>query len=1132
MAFFKKIFGGKEPEKPKDFRSKRGGKRVAKPVPDIPEIPLDEGKPSPARAAPPRARAPQRPTKRTPAPPAAKPSASPVSPRAPTAQMRAPVRPSPARVAPRAPGPTTRRTVRIAGKGTPIGQILLEAGKITTEQLTKALQVHEKKGGLLGQILRRMNACEEIDVANALQKQFRVTSISLRGVGFKPQTLALVAKEACLAHRLIPIEQLGPMLCLAMANVLNRKVITEIEGRTKLKVKALRCPWPEIQKVLEKIYTDKVEAMAQSGDVLEKATQAAQVAAEEEKKTAVEAVAEAEQAAKKAEEAAAKRAEAAARKQQLDRYKKKASALYQIADAAFASGALGDAKRRLEEAIDLVPDYGEAKELLEKVEKDFVEKQAEEEKLRTAEEEKRRKMARHFEEAEKARSEGEFKKAKESLRKVFEIEPGHARAAAMIASMEEDERGRERDEGKRARIETLAGEAREAREKGDLETAKARLSEALEIDPENAAVREGLSSVSEAQATLVAEEARKKTQAERRSRIASAIAAAKESRSEGELEHAKVKLEDALAVDPENEEATRLLVEVQEEMRAREAEAAAKRRLGAMVEEARGVVSSDPEKAQRIVEQILALDPENAEAASFKGDIAVRMVELEELRAKEEEFRGEIERLMMEVQTARATDQLGVAADKLREVMALDPDNLDAMALLAAVEDEIREREEVTELAAEERERREGERKREEEEKRAKLDGLFAEAKTFFDAGELAPARAKLKEALGLDSLHASARALLPRVEKDLARRKEEEERLARLGALLDEARELKERDELEAASLKVREVLETDAGHAGAAALRKEIEEETRKHIQEEARKRAEKERRKNVAALLAEAKEARAMEEMEAARAKLMEALAIAPDDADAEALLASIDAEVREKEEAEARKKAEEEARARAAELVAGAREEFDADLEAARLRVKEALDLVPDLPEARTLLDEIEAEIEAKKVATLSPAERAAREILLLESSLPRFRDQIARAVREKGLAANTPAAALERLPVAEVYARSRAEYISMAEAAAAAEAALAGHPVEEIAVGGEEAELEPPPQPTAPIPAVERALAQLPEVPAIEVGGVAQAVLITEEEFSRLSAEFEPDPVQAWCETYATAGPIVAVLYEE
>jgi hypothetical protein len=114
----------------------------------------------------------------------------------------------------------------------------------------------------------------------------------------------------------------------------------------------------------------------------------------------------------------------------------------------------------------------------------------------------------------------------------------------------------------------------------------------------------------------------------------------------------------------------------------------------------------------------------------------------------------------------------------------------------------------------------------------------------------------------------------------------------------------------------------------------------------------------------------------------------------------------------------------------------------------------------------------------------------------------------------------------------VYARSRAEYISMVEAAAAAEAALVGQPVEEIAIGGDEAELEPPPGPTPPIPAVDMALAELPEVPTIDVGGALQAISISEQEFSRLSATFEPDPVQAWCETYATAGPVIAAPYEE
>ena len=52
-----------------------------------------------------------------------------------------------------------------------IGEILLELGLITREQLDQALSVQQGKGGLLGEILVKMEACQDSDILKALAYQ-------------------------------------------------------------------------------------------------------------------------------------------------------------------------------------------------------------------------------------------------------------------------------------------------------------------------------------------------------------------------------------------------------------------------------------------------------------------------------------------------------------------------------------------------------------------------------------------------------------------------------------------------------------------------------------------------------------------------------------------------------------------------------------------------------------------------------------------------------------------------------------------------------------------------------------------------------------------------------------------------
>ncbi|MEI6232118.1 MAG: hypothetical protein WCT04_03645 [Planctomycetota bacterium] len=137
----------------------------------------------------------------------------------------------------------------------PLGQLLVENGDATSEQVSQALKAQDKEGGLIGGILLRMGACRADAIGHALHKQVQVTDVQCEEMNGSDAAVKLVSKEICTREKLCPFEVLGNMLCVVMANPLNRKAILEIEAASRLKVKAFKAPWPKISDLVERSYS-------------------------------------------------------------------------------------------------------------------------------------------------------------------------------------------------------------------------------------------------------------------------------------------------------------------------------------------------------------------------------------------------------------------------------------------------------------------------------------------------------------------------------------------------------------------------------------------------------------------------------------------------------------------------------------------------------------------------------------------------------------------------------------------------------------------------------------------------------------------------------------------------------------
>ena len=135
-----------------------------------------------------------------------------------------------------------------------LGELLLERGIISREQIQETLDHQKKKGGLFGEILVELNYASEEDIAQALTAQYGFPYLPLAQYEVEKDVLATVPQNLCEQYCLIPIDKIGKNLTLAMANPLNVHGIEEVELITGCAVQVFVSTTADVKNAIQKYY--------------------------------------------------------------------------------------------------------------------------------------------------------------------------------------------------------------------------------------------------------------------------------------------------------------------------------------------------------------------------------------------------------------------------------------------------------------------------------------------------------------------------------------------------------------------------------------------------------------------------------------------------------------------------------------------------------------------------------------------------------------------------------------------------------------------------------------------------------------------------------------------------------------
>ena len=109
-----------------------------------------------------------------------------------------------------------------------VGELLVEEGVITGEQLDEALQTQAKSGGLLGLILMDMGLITEADIARVTCVQLQLPFISLHNYEFETKLVELFDRQFLHEHQLFPFDKVGKTLLMLVTEIPTETVLTAI----------------------------------------------------------------------------------------------------------------------------------------------------------------------------------------------------------------------------------------------------------------------------------------------------------------------------------------------------------------------------------------------------------------------------------------------------------------------------------------------------------------------------------------------------------------------------------------------------------------------------------------------------------------------------------------------------------------------------------------------------------------------------------------------------------------------------------------------------------------------------------------------------------------------------------------
>lgn len=146
---------------------------------------------------------------------------------------------------------------------TKIGEMLIERGLISKEQLAMALAQQREKGGYISQHLISLGLVGEVHIAECLASQYGFAYLPLDRYQVAPQVLKTIPFKLINIYSLLPIEKAGNSLDVVMADPLNEGVIDMLKHITGCDIEVFISTYSQIRQAIDNYFHAEMQDASQ-----------------------------------------------------------------------------------------------------------------------------------------------------------------------------------------------------------------------------------------------------------------------------------------------------------------------------------------------------------------------------------------------------------------------------------------------------------------------------------------------------------------------------------------------------------------------------------------------------------------------------------------------------------------------------------------------------------------------------------------------------------------------------------------------------------------------------------------------------------------------------------------------------
>ncbi|HOP94727.1 MAG TPA: type II secretion system ATPase GspE, partial [Dictyoglomaceae bacterium] len=153
-----------------------------------------------------------------------------------------------------------------------LGEIVVEKGLVTKEQLDEALRVSSERGIRLGEALLELNYINDNQLAQALSEQLGIPFVSLKSIKIDPDLVKIITAKKAREHLILPLYKENGKVVVGIVDPSNILVLDDLRMITRSDVVPVVVPknemvetisqiWgsEEVEKVLEEIIVQREE---------------------------------------------------------------------------------------------------------------------------------------------------------------------------------------------------------------------------------------------------------------------------------------------------------------------------------------------------------------------------------------------------------------------------------------------------------------------------------------------------------------------------------------------------------------------------------------------------------------------------------------------------------------------------------------------------------------------------------------------------------------------------------------------------------------------------------------------------------------------------------------------------------